>query len=134
MGRPEGLYKADGKRIANPTAYIAKFETNGQNAPLFNARGQEVRNPAAYVAKMLANEKRPSAIGALKELKPNRMGGQESFYTSPKPAPPPGLPKPPIGSGRPAPSVAPHIKAAPTRGTRARPGGVKVPFRPRKLR
>lgn len=48
----QSMYKADGTRIAKPSAYVASIEKNGYNEPLYTADGQEIRNPAAYVSKM----------------------------------------------------------------------------------
>jgi hypothetical protein len=77
--RPEGLYKADGSRIKNPSAYVANFEIHGQSQTLFNARGQVVKNPAAYVARMLENE----GIRKKTSIAPQRAGGKITYYSRP---------------------------------------------------
>jgi len=47
------MYKADGTKIKNPSAYVASIERNGYEHPLFTADGEEIRNPTAYLAKKL---------------------------------------------------------------------------------
>merc|ERR1712064_266363 len=69
-------YKANGTRIKNPSAFVAKFEAD-RDGPVFNSRMQEIKNPVAYVAKMLQNEKKK---GARLGMVPTSTDGKLSYY------------------------------------------------------
>jgi len=75
--KEKGLFKANGAKIKNPSAYVANFDSQGHREPLFNAHGEEIKNPVAYVAKMMQNESRQTK----KVLVPQTRGKKVTYYS-----------------------------------------------------